>query len=114
MLRQIYSDGEVSVQPIADDSDETVKLTADLIQSCFNQRNTGIRTIEAEERVSRLAKTMNNLYKTLENYQKNKNSRKYTGALKAMLKREYKFAAFTRQYVRDHLNDYPELREFVS
>ena len=114
VLRQIYSDGEVSVQPIADDSDETVKLTADLIQSCFNQRNTGIRTIEAEERVRRLAKTMNNLYKTLENYQKNKNSRKYTGALKAMLKREYKFAAFTRQYVRDHLNDYPGLAAFVS
>lgn len=114
VLRHIYSLDAVKVQPIADDADEKVKMTAELIQNCFNQRNTGIRTVQAQERVDRLARTMNNLYLTLERYQKDKSSKKYAGALKAMLKREYKFAAFTRQYVRDHLNDYPELAELVS
>ncbi len=114
VLRQSYSNGEVSVLPITGDADETVKMTADLIQSCFNQRNTGIRTVQCKERLERLAKTMNNLYQILGKYQENKESKKYKGALRAMLKREYKFAAFTRQYVRDHLNDYPELRELVS
>lgn len=68
VLRHIYSLDAVKVQPIADDADEKVKMTAELIQNCFNQRNTGIRTVQSQERVDRLARTMNNLYLTLERY----------------------------------------------
>ncbi len=33
--------------------------------------------------------------------------------LKALLRRESAFAAFKRCYVREHLNEFPELREDV-
>lgn len=115
LLQHIYTDdGEVVVQPIAGNTDEKVTMTADLIHNCYNQKNTGIRTIQCAARVDRLASTMNSLYQTLAAYKQDRNSTKYSRALRAMLKREYKFAAFTRQYVRSHLDEYPELSVLVS
>lgn len=107
-------DRNVLVQPFDDDADEEIQMTADLIQSCFSKGNTGIRTVQCAARVEQLAITMNCLYKTLEQFKRNKTSRKYLCALRGMLKREYKFAGFTRYYVRSHLDDYPELRDFLS
>lgn len=89
-------------------------MTADLIQRSFGKSNREIRNIQCAARYERLAATMNTLYKTLERFQKDKTSQKNFCALKAMLKREYKFAAFTRYYVRSHLEDYPELKEFLT
>ena len=114
LLKQIYTEGNVTVQPLNDSADEKVQMTADLIQSCFEKDNTGIRTIQCEARVEQLAITMNSLYKALEQYKKDNTSRKYLRALRGMLNREYKFAAFTRYYVRSHSVDYPELQEFLS
>lgn len=114
-LQHIYTnEGEVIVAPVEGNTDEKVTMTADLIDNCFNQKNSGIRTIQCSARVDRLASTMNSLYQTLDAYRRNRTSTKYSRALRAMLKREYKFAAFTRQYVRSHLDDYPELTEFIS
>ena len=113
LLNHIILDGRVSVEPAAGNTDEDVMMTADLIQSCFNKDNTGIRTVQCKARYDRLAKTMNDLYCTLEKYHKDKGSTKYLRALKGMLKREHKFAAFTRHYIRQHLDVYPELQNFV-
>lgn len=114
LLKQIYAEGNVIVQPLHDSTDENVLMTADLIQSCFGKDNTGIRTIQCAARVEQLANTMNSLYKALEQFKQDKTSRKYLSALRGMLKRDYKFAAFTRYYVRSHSEDYPELQEFLS
>ena len=51
---------------------------------------------------------MNLLYKTLADYEKSRNKRSLN-ILHRMLDREYKFAAFTRNYVREHLEQYPYL-----
>lgn len=56
---------------------------------------------------------MNTLYKTLEDYRVNP-SRRNLSVLRGMLSRTYKFAGFTRTYVRKHLSDYPALAEYVQ
>lgn len=113
-LDHCYSAQGVTIKPAPGITDEKSIMTADLIQNCFELRNTGIRTVGCEARFSRLARTMNTLYNTLINYKENTSSKKYYHALRAMLNREYKFAAFTRHYVRTHLQDYPELSDLVS
>ena len=55
---------------------------------------------------------MNSLYKQLGEYQKTA-SNKSLRALRGMLNRTYKFAGFTRAYVRAHLETYPDLAEYV-
>lgn len=112
-LYHIFEEQSVSVKPADGVTSEEAAMTADLIQSSFEKRNTGIRTIQCDARFQRLAKTMNDLFNTLEGYKKNPASRKYCSALRAKLSRKYKFAAFTRYYVRSHIDDYPGLRELV-
>ena len=113
-LYHCYSAQTVKIIPADGITDEKSIMTADLIQNCFELRNTGIRIVGCDARLSRLADTMNKLYATLGNYKQDTSSKKYYYALRAMLKREYKFAAFTRHYVRTHLQDYPELSDLVS
>ena len=113
-LYHIFGVHAVSVRPADGITDEKAIMTADLIESCFEKRNTGIRNVQCAVRFGRLADTMNKLYVTLGEYRKEGASSKYYRALCAILKREYKFAAFTRHYVRTHLQDYPELAELLS
>ena len=113
-LYHCYSAQAVTIIPADGIDDEKSIMTAELIQNCFELRNTGIRIVGCDARFSRLADTMNKLYATLSNYKRDTSSKKYYYALRAMLKREYKFAAFTRHYVRTHLRDYPELSDLVS
>lgn len=112
-LCHAFEGQSVSVKPAPGITSEIMVMTADLIQNSFEMRNTGIRTIQCDVRFQRLAKTMNDLFYTLEGYKKNPSSRKYYSALCAKLSRKYKFAAFTRYYVRSHIDDYPGLRELV-
>lgn len=111
VLTQQFAENHVSVQPIQP-TKEAVK-TAELLTECFEKMNTGIRVIECQTRVNALNKTMNLLYKTLEQYRKNPSGRAlYT--LRGMLSRTYRFSGFTRTYVRTHLTDYPGLSRFLS
>lgn len=114
VLNHIFCDNEVVVKPMDGNTGEKAIMTADLIERSFGRANTGIRNIQCAERYSRLAKTMNKLYNTLGNFKKDKTSSKYLRTLKSMLKREHEFAAFTRYYVRSHMEDYPELKEFLT
>ena len=111
LLDQQFLAGHVSVKPL----DETLeaRMTAQLLTECFERTNTGIRVIECQTRVNALSKTMNTLYKKLQAYQKDP-SRRNLCALKGMLSRTYKFAGFTRAYVRSHLETYPDLAEYVQ
>lgn len=112
-LCHIFEEQSVSVKPADGITSEEAVMTAELIQNSFEKRNTGIRTIQCNVRFQKLAETMNDLFNTLEGYKKNPSSRKYSSALRAKLSRKYKFAAFTRYYVRSHIDDYPGLRELV-
>ena len=112
LLDQFFIDGHVMVYNKTED--ENVRMTADLIYSCFERKNTGIREAACQHRVDALAKTMSVLYRTLEKYKENPQSERYQRSLNEMLNRRSKFAAFKRCYVRKHLTDYPDLEKLVS
>lgn len=114
VLEQVYVDGHVMVRAHGVTEDDHIIMTADLIQNCFEKRNTEIREIACQHRIDGLAKDMNVLYKTLMKYKTNPDSVRYKKSLKAMLARESQYASFKRQYVRSHLSDYPALQEYIS
>ena len=110
-MEHIFTEGHVTIHNKTDD--ENVKMTADLIYNCFEKKDTGIREAACQHRIEGLSTYMNLLYKTLIKYKDNPESKRYQGSLRNMLSRESKFAAFKRYYVREHLEDYPGLREYV-
>ncbi len=113
-LIQRLQDGHVSVEPCEDrNADETIRQTAKLITECFESRNTGARIHECQVIFEELTSTMNVLYRTLAAY-KIKPDGKPLRTLRAMLSRTYKFSGFSRTYVRQHLEEYPMLAEFVQ
>ncbi len=112
MLEQCYEEGHVSVHNIVDE--ELAIMTADLIQECFERRNTGIREAACQHRIGRLADEMNVLYKILEKHKKNPELLRYKRSLRATLSRNSIFAAFKRNYVRKHILDYPDLEELLT
>lgn len=110
-LDQGFKDGHVYVHNITDDESDI--MTADLIQNCFEKRNTGIREMACQRRINELSRTMDVLYKTLKRYKENPDTVRYQKSLSSMLDRRSEFAAFKRSYVRKHLDDYPRLEEFL-
>ena len=111
MLEQCYEEGHVNVHNIVDE--ERAIMTADLIQECFEKRNTGIWEAACQHRIDRLAEEMNILYKTLEKHKRNPELLRYKRSLRSTLSRNSIFAAFKRNYVRKHISDYPDLEEFL-
>lgn len=115
LLDHIYQEGKVHVNAHDPSTqDEMVLRTAELLENCFEKNNTGIRIVQCQERVKRLAETMDTLYKTLEALKKQPESDRYLCALRGMISREYKFAGFVRYYVRSHLKEYPQLCGKIS
>lgn len=111
-LEQCYEDGHVKVHNIVDE--ECAIMTAELIQECFEKRNTGIREIACQYRIKKLAESMNILYKTLDNYKRYPQKKRYLRSLKSTLSRKSAFASFKRNYVRKHISDYPDLEYFLA
>ena len=93
--------------------DEESRLTAELVWEIFNVKNTGMRIRSSAQRVKALMAEMNLLYDNLEKVKKNP-----TGLvlrkLKTLLRRESAFAAFKRNYVREHIREYPALKEYLE
>lgn len=110
VLEQLLVEGHVQVKPLVE-TQET-RLTAALLTECFELTNTGARITECQTRVNALSRTMNALYKTLREYRENPSGNNLR-RLRGMLSRTYKFAGFTRTYVRNHLEDYPHLEKCV-
>lgn len=110
VLDQQFISGHVKVEPL--NETQEARMTAALLTECFELTNTGIREIECQIRVNALSITMTTLYKALEKYRANPSSRNLR-TLRGMLSRTYKFAGFTRTYVRNHLDKYPHLAEYV-
>ena len=111
IIRQEFLDGRVVVSNLVD-TDEA-RVTASLVTDCFELSNTPIRTKECQVKVRALQRTMTTLYKALGKYQTEKTERTLR-TLKGLLSRSYRFAGFTRTYVRSHIATYPDLAPFVA
>lgn len=111
MIHHELREGKVKITAIVDI--EEAKNTASLVQDCFELRNHAIRTKESQNKVRDLQAAMNTLYKELGKYHKKKTERSLR-ILREMFSRKHKFAGFTRAYVRDNTEKYPELKEYVS
>lgn len=109
LLKQELAAGHVKVEAL----DESAQKTAQLITECFEKKNTGIRTFECQTRINALQAAMTILYRNLKAH-KNRPTKKTFRTLRGMLDRSYKFAGFTRTYVRQNIADYPDLAPFVS
>lgn len=86
MLDQNYEKGHVIVHNIVDE--ESAIMTAELIQNCFEKRNTGIREAACQYRIDCLAESMNVLYKTLDNHKKHPEKERYSKKFKVIIKQE--------------------------
>lgn len=111
VLEHVYMDGHVEIHSKSDD--EKARMTADLIQNCFELKNSGIRVAACQYRVHELAESMGVFYKVLNKYKENPEVQRYRRSLHGMLNRSSKFAAFKRTYIKKHIRDYPELAELV-
>lgn len=105
---------EGNVEVLAKDkTNEKTMLTALLVYEVFNLKNTGMRVYKSEMRLQELNKEMNILYANLTEIKKKPNSKVIIRKLKALLRKESKFAAFKRNYVREHEADFPQLIDYV-
>lgn len=110
IIEHSFVNNHVKVVPLNTTLESTI--TAELITECFENVNTGIRTLERAVLIKSLNSTMNVFYKTLIEYKSNPSQEIYD-ELSAMLSRTYKFAGFTRAYVRANLTSYPTLATLV-
>lgn len=94
--------------------DEKVLRTAELITEIFDMKNTGMRVYKSEMRLKKLEEEMNVLYINLDKMKNMPKSPIIMRKLKALLRRESAFAAFKRGYVRKHLQEYPDLEEYIA
>ena len=115
---EMYIDFELQARDVCvkakDSSDQTAVLTASLIQEVFNIKNTGMRTYKSDIRFQELNKEMNVLYDNLEDMKRHPDSRIVLRKLKALLRRESKFAAFKRNYIRDNAQQFPQLLKYLA
>lgn len=93
--------------------DEKIERTMELIWEVFNLKNTGMRIYKSDMRLKELQREMNLLFDNLEKLRKTPNSKFLLRKLRVLLKRDSAFAAFKRCYVREHLPDYPLLRDYL-
>lgn len=106
-------DGNVEVIAKYMDNEKAV-LTSMLVYEVFNLKNTGMRIYKSDMRLRELNKEMHILYDNLEALKKNPNSKVTMRKLKALLRKESKFAAFKRNYIRENKKDYAQLLSYVE
>ena len=98
-------DGNTEV--IAKETDDyDAEMTAELVTEVFNMKNSGMRVYKSAFRFNELNKEMNKLYDTLDELNQNSNSVFALRKLQALIRRESRFAAFKRCYIREHALEY--------
>lgn len=98
-------DGNTEV--IAKETDDyDAEMTAELVTDVFNMKNSGMRVYKSAFRFNELNKEMNKLYDTLDELDQNSNSVFALRKLQALIRRESRFAAFKRCYIREHALEY--------
>lgn len=95
-------------------NDSKAVLTAMLVEEVFMLKNTPMRDYKREFRFRKLSEEMNILYDNLEEIKKKPQSKVTMRKLKALLRRESAFAAFKRNYVRQHSKQFPQLLQYIA
>lgn len=106
--------GQIKLERLSPQENAAIDRTMSLVWETFNLQNTGMRVYKSEMRMKELQKEMNLLFDNLESLNKNPESKLILRKLKVLLKRESAFAAFKRCYVREHIEKYPQLKEYVQ
>ena len=106
------SGGHVQVTPSLLPPTLAAVRTGELLTECFETQKTGIRKKESKIRKDALSMAMNLLYKKLLEHQQAPSDESLE-LLQTMLSRTYKFAGFTRADVRENLEMYPDLADYV-
>lgn len=105
-----FVDGKVYIKPKNEKA--SAINTADLIEECFEKRNTGIRVAACDARVRELQMVMDTLYTNLAEYRYSK--REYVkNKIVSMIKADAPYAGFTQEYIREHMEEYSFLEEYV-
>lgn len=86
--------------------DYDAKMTAELVYEVFNKKNTGMRIYKSDMRFKELNKEMNKLYDTLDELKETPDSVFALRKLRALIRRESRFAAFKRCYIRENASKY--------
>ena len=103
-------DGDTNVQAV-DPEDEDAKMTAELVTEVFNKTNSGMRVYKSNMRFDELNREMNKLYTILEELSKNERSGFLLKQLQVLIRRESRFAAFKRCYIRENAKKYIDFLE---
>lgn len=86
--------------------DYDAKMTAELVYEVFNKKNTGMRIYRSDMRFHELNKKMNKLFDTLDELTVAPSSAFAHRKLQALIRRESRFAAFKRCYIRENAAEY--------
>lgn len=97
-----------------DEENAQASLTAELITEVFTLENTAMRVYKSDMRFQELNREMNKLYDSLEELREKPDSKVALRKLKALLRKESRFAAFKRNYIRDNGQKYPELIKYIA
>lgn len=105
--------GMVYIYP-RNEGDKKAALTSELVTEVFNLKNTGMRTYKSAMRIRELTREMNKLFDSLEEIHDNPDSRVARRKLLALLARKSRFAAFKRNYIREHRTEYPLIVKYME
>lgn len=97
-----------------DNSNLQAVLTAELVAEVFGKDNTPMRTYKCDMRFQELNQEMNKLYDSIEEFQNNPESKFALRKLKALLRKESRFAAFKRNYIRENHKKYSQLLQYIA
>ena len=98
-------DGKTEVTAV-DMTDIDAKMTAELVTEVFNITNSGMRVYKSDFRFRELNKEMNKLYDTLDELSEHPESAFALKKLQALIRKESRFAAFKRCYIRENEERY--------
>lgn len=98
-------DGHTDVSAI-NPEDYDAQMTAELVTEVFNITNSGMRVYKSDYRFKELNKEMNKLYDTLDELVQNPSSVFALKKLQALIRKESRFAAFKRCYIRENETQY--------
>jgi uncharacterized protein (TIGR02646 family) len=89
-------------------TDSEARITAELVTEVFNLKNSGMRVYKSALRFEELNREMNKFYDTLDELAQNPKSGFALKKLKALIRKESRFAAFKRCYIRENEAKYIE------
>lgn len=112
-IKCIYDPFSSVVVVKARDVEDSSKVTAELLEKVFNEANTGIRMMAQSQRMKDLRREWDIFQKLLNDYRNDKSSYKKS-LIRARLSTKSPFAAFKRDYIREHQSEYKEFQELVS